>query len=158
MKLRGFLLILCISALITAALMCGGKGLVFLLLPGDDEKEDPLEPRFSEEYRDSGFQDYTDYAKTVYHERDRERVLRLFENDKDYSKVETLKTVRYLEEFFSDFAGWAELMPWYENYDSALGHIDETDYYCIAKAETYSYSIYFFDVQSLTKYYIHNNT
>lgn len=156
-KKRGVLFILCLSLGITLALAAIGRGCAALLL-GELESDNKLEPIFSESYRDNGFKDYTDYEKSIYAEQDRERVLAGYESNPNYSKVETAQTVKRLESYFQDFAGWAEWMPWWENYDSALSHIDESDYYYIKEGESDCYTVYFFDVQTLTAYYIHNST
>lgn len=121
-----------------------------------------------EYYTDGGFQDHTDYAKYTYSSptlADNKYLVRL-----DKRRVERLNG------YLDDFEKWVDLIregnpknELAENYDFDRSAIDDGDYYYIdgRYSETLSdidyndqslYDIYFFDMQTNTLYYFHNNT
>ena len=121
-----------------------------------------------EYYTDGGFQDHTDYAKYTYSSptlADNKYLVRL---DK--------QCIERLNGYLDDFEKWVDLIregnpksEIVENYDFDRSTIDDGDCYYIGGrySETLSdidfnyqsrYDIYFFDIQTNTLYYFHNNT
>ena len=112
-----------------------------------------------EEYYDrNGFQDYTDYAKYMYDTKD------IITSDKEYKKIE-LDDIQNIVGYFENFSGWMEAADRLSNFDFDINDINEGDYVKIKTKEGQkvgngkydNYSIYFFDIETLTLYYIHNN-
>lgn len=115
-----------------------------------------------EEYYDKdGVQDYTDYAKYIYESKD------IIENNKDYNKV-TTDDINNITEYFNDFRSVMESKDRLKEYDFDVTKITEGDFFRIKTKEGESigdskyekfdnYTLYFFDTETLTLYYIHNN-
>lgn len=113
----------------------------------------------SEEYFDKeGIQDFSDYAKYIY---DNEEVI---VNDDKYKKI-SFDDIENIRSYFDDFSRVIRLEGIYD-FDTSI--ITEGDYVRIETKEgeeigdsTYgkydNYSVYFFDRETLTLYYIHNN-
>lgn len=113
----------------------------------------------SEEHFDKdGMQDYSDYAKYIY---DNEEVIT---NNKEYKEI-TIDDIDNVVGYFDDFYGVIKLEGIYD-FDTSI--ITQGDYVRIKTKEgekignsVYgkydNYSVYFFDKESLTLYYIHNN-
>lgn len=113
----------------------------------------------SEEYFDKeGIQDSSDYAKYIY---DNEEVI---VNDDKYKKIGS-DDIDNIKSYFDDFYSVAKLEGIYD-FDTSI--ITDGDYVRIKTKEgkeigdsTYgkydNYSVYFFDRETLTLYYIHNN-
>lgn len=113
----------------------------------------------SEEYFDKeGIQDSFDYAKYIYND---EKVI---VNDDKYKKISS-DDIENIRSYFDDFYGVIRLEGIYD-FDTSI--ITEGDYVRIETKEgeeigdsTYgkydNYSVYFFDRETLTLYYIHNN-
>lgn len=113
----------------------------------------------SEEYFDKeGIQDYSDYAKYIY---DNEEVII---NDDKYKKISE-DDIENIRSYFDDFSRVIRLEGIYD-FDTSI--ITDGDYVRIKTKEgeeigdsTYgkydNYSVYFFDRETLTLYYIHNN-
>lgn len=113
----------------------------------------------SEEYFDKeGLQDSSDYAKYIYND---EKVI---VNDDKYKKISE-DDIENIRSYFDDFYGVIRLEGIYD-FDTSI--ITEGDYVRIETKEgeeigdsTYgkydNYSVYFFDRETLTLYYIHNN-
>lgn len=107
----------------------------------------------------SGIQDHTDFCVYIYESANPVK------NDADYS-VATEEDVEILKGYFDDFKGWAELKggPFsYQYFGVSAG-----DYFIIRTKEGQpvgdgeygkydDYSVWFFDIESLTLYYMHNN-
>lgn len=116
-----------------------------------------------EEYFDkNGFQDYTDYCKYYYNESNNLFV----ENDK-YSLVK-MEDIENIRSYFTDFESWMKEANRDNEYDFNDSCISEGDYIYIKTKEGKSigdsiykkfddYSIYFYDVESATLFYIHTN-
>lgn len=114
------------------------------------------------EYFDkSGFQDYTDYAKYTYPEKD------IITKDNDY-KIISQDDIENIKGYFENFKNVMESSNRLDEYDFNDGVINEGDYIRIktkegekigdSKYTKYdNYSIYYFDIESLTLYYIHTN-
>ncbi|MGN0993248.1 MAG: hypothetical protein ACI4PE_04940 [Bacilli bacterium] len=115
-----------------------------------------------EEYYDQDdFQDYTDYAKYVYDTKD------MITSSKEYKKIEQ-DDIQNIVGYFENFSGWMETVNRLNEFDFDINDINEGDYVKIktkegqkianGKYEKYdNYSVYFFDIEKLTLYYIHNN-
>ena len=113
----------------------------------------------SEEYFDKeGIQDSSDYATYIYND---EKVI---VNDDKYKKISS-DDIENIRSYFDDFYGVIRLEGIYD-FDTSI--ITEGDYVRIETKEgeeigdsTYgkydNYSVYFFDRETLTLYYIHNN-
>lgn len=133
-------------------------GLVFLFTPNyvlNDYTD-------SEEYYDKdGFQDYTDFCIYRYDSADE------FIDSRLYDKVFE-NDVENIRSYFDNFKGWMEAENRLDEYSFDSTSVSEGDYYHIETKEgepigqgKYSkfdnYSVYFFDVETNTLYYIHNN-
>lgn len=117
-------------------------------------------------YTDGGFQDYTDYEKRSY----TEEALSFLENNAYFQKVNTAD-ISEITAYFKDFSRWINMTDYADKYDFDIDCISETDYFyiedkCFEKEnsdgrlqyEQYkNYNVYFFDTESLTLYFIHNN-
>lgn len=93
-----------------------------------------------------------------------------FSKDNNYTKV-TSKNINKIKGFFDDFEKWASLSSFSDKYDFKNSMITEGDYYCIADetvttdtvgqrkaVKTYrQYSIYYYDTETHTLYYIQND-
>ena len=117
----------------------------------------------AEEHFDSnGFQDYTDYCKYIYPENSAERFAA-----KGYSEVNEAD-VENLAGYFENFSGWMEVENRSGEFDFDASCINEGDYFIIESKEgtpigssAYGkyddYTVYFFDIETDTLYYIHTN-
>lgn len=114
-----------------------------------------------EHYDQDGFQDYTDYAKYIYPSQE------IIINDSEYEKI-TKDDIENIEGYFENFRNWMRVCNRLDEYDFDESIINEGDYIRIktkegqkigdSKYEKYeNYSIYYFDLETLTLYYIHNN-
>lgn len=114
-----------------------------------------------EHYQKGGFQDYADYAKYIYPSKE------IIENDDQYEKV-TKENILNITGYFEDFYNWMETSDRIDKYDFDKSIINVGDYIRIKTKEgkkigdsNYgkydNYSVYYFDVETLTLYYIHNN-
>ena len=117
-------------------------------------------------YTEGAFQDFTDYAKYYYDPVD-------FTANEYFSKIGQ-SDINLLNEHLDDFESWIETYregdatrEIVENYDFDRSIIDHEDYLYI-ESEKYdpwddgnmvfaSYDVYFFDTQTNTLYYFHNN-
>jgi len=119
----------------------------------------------SECYYSDGFQDYTDYCKYYYDEQD--NILDEVKNSQ-YFKIITSDDITEINNCFDNFEGWLKYVDYKDKYDFQRDIIDTEDYFYIENNETsekyagysdkYSaYNVYFFDVQTKTLYFIHNN-
>ena len=116
-------------------------------------------------YSDGEFQDYTFYGKYDY------SYAKIRSNDY-FAKIES-SDLPVIREHLDDFGGWVELIgedaPSSElvvNYDFNPAIIDTEDYFYIesekhtwssGQASLVNYDLYFFDAQTLSLYYFHNN-
>ena len=114
----------------------------------------------TEYYDKEGIQDHTDYAKYVY-----DKII--VENDDNYIKVNE-NDIENIKSYFNDFKDAMESQNRLNEYDFDINSITENDYVRIITKEgtpigdsTYgkfdNYSIFLFDSETLTLYYIHNN-
>lgn len=114
-----------------------------------------------EHYEQDGFQDYTDYAKYIYPSTE------IIVNNNEYGKV-TKEDILIIKGYFENFHNWMKTYNRLDEYDFDESIINEGDYIRIktkegkkigdSKYEKYdNYSIYYFDIETLTLYYIHNN-
>lgn len=114
----------------------------------------------TEYYDKEGIQDHTDYAKYVY-----DKII--VENDDNYIKVNE-NDIENIKSYFNDFKDAMESQNRLNEYDFDINSITENDYVRIVTKEgtpigdsTYgkfdNYSIFLFDSETLTLYYIHNN-
>ena len=123
------------------------------------------ECRSCEFYTCGGFQDYTDYAKYYYDSVD-------FTDNEYFSKIEQ-SDIDALNEHLDDFESCIEAHGYNDasseivvNYDFDRSLIDSEDYlYIDSEKHTWddgytslvNYDVYFFDTQTNTLYYFHNN-
>ena len=112
------------------------------------------------EYFSSNFQDYTDYAKYVYKEN-------VVINNNEY-KIISNTEIDDIKEYFVNFEDIMISQEREIEYDFDINLITEGDYVKIKTKEGKEignskygkfddYSVYFFDAETLTLYYIHNN-
>lgn len=154
---RGFVFVLLVSTLLCLLCSC---------TPYEDAVLDSLGAYKSYEFYTEGvFQDYTDYAKYYFESVD-------FTDNEYFYEVEP-SDLDVLNEHLDNFESWIETFrnsdPTMEivvNYDFDRSLIDNEDYWHI-DSEIYirdggdrvhtNYDIYFFDIQTNTLYYFHNN-
>ena len=111
-------------------------------------------------YYSGGFQDYTDYCKYYYAKQ--ENVLEEVKNN-PYFKPVTPDDITELNSYFDNFEGWLECVEYQDKYDFQRNDIDTEDYFYIEndeiseKQKYWDYDVYFFDVQTQTLFFIHNN-
>ena len=111
-------------------------------------------------YYSDGFQDYTDYCKYYYAKQ--ENVLEEVKNN-PYFKLVTPDDITELNSYFDNFEGWLEYVEYQDKYDFQRNDIDTEDYFYIENDEIsekhkyWDYDVYFFDVQTKTLFFIHNN-
>lgn len=112
-------------------------------------------------YGKDGFQDYTDYCIYRYDSADE------FINSRLYDKASE-NDVENIRSYFDNFKGWMEAENRLDEYSFDSDFVSLGDYYHIETKEgepigqgKYSkfdnYSVYLFDVETNTLYYIHNN-
>ena len=116
-------------------------------------------------YTEGAFQDYTDYAKYYYDSVD-------FTDNEYFSKIQQ-SDIDILNEHLDDFESWIETFREGDasreivvHYDFDRSLIDCEDYlYIKSEKHTWSdgttsleyYDVYFFDIQTNTLYFFHNN-
>lgn len=122
--------------------------------PGFISKEEHFDP--------GGFQDYTDYCKYRY------ASMEPFQRDDRYHEISSDEGAVTVAGYFEDFTGWMRAGNRLNEYDFDTAYINQGDYVLILTKEGQAignsaygkydhYSVYFFDAESLTLYYIHNN-
>ena len=135
-----------------------------MLSAPQDEVVASLGKTVSEEYYSSGgFQDFTDYG--IYQ----------FDNpeieENVYFQPMTKEDMDTFSNYLEDFEGWVDLHDHteelYLHYDFDSSIVDAGDYFYLYTNPNYStygpnyvcgsYNMYFFDVQSKTLFYFHNN-
>lgn len=91
-----------------------------------------------------------------------------FAGNDDYTKVDS-KNIDEISGFVENFDSWAELSSFSDDYDFSKESVTEGDYYVIADSTTSddnvgqrkerrvyrAYSIYYYDTETHTLYYIH---
>lgn len=113
-----------------------------------------------EYFTSGGFQDHTDYAKYTYKDID-------FDDNKYFDKISS-KSKENLIAHIENFEMWINVIKEDdENNDVVLGYdfdssiISEDDYLYIYDDPNYhefgNYNVYFFDIETMTLYYFHNN-
>ena len=115
-------------------------------------------------YYSEGFQDFTNYCK-YYFSKDGTITENLIENK--YFKEIADNDVEEIKSYFENFKDWVEFQEYKDKYDFRDDCIDTEDYFYIENkdnCEKYkhydkydAYNVYFFDVQTMTLYYIHSN-
>ncbi|MCR5694379.1 MAG: hypothetical protein K6G89_05340 [Clostridia bacterium] len=108
-----------------------------------------------EHFQQGGFQDYTDYAKYVYDS------MSAFENNSDYKPV-LESDAAVIKGYTQDFKSWMSAADRLNEYDFDDSCITVGDFYRLLikyKNDVYSnYTLWFFDSETATLYYFHNNT
>lgn len=135
----------------------------------DEEVKEPRliewlpEYKNAEHYKGKGFQDYARYCKYYYDKDvikfiDKEQAMLGIVNDNDVDKV-----VNY----FENFKKWIENEDFKDKYDFEKGNVNVGDYFYIENhyndeefdynpVKYPTYSVYWFDKETLTMRYIHN--
>lgn len=114
-----------------------------------------------EEYFSSSIQDYTDYAKYIYKDNNE------IKNNTNYDTVKK-ENIENIKEYFNEFKNIMESEERLNEYDFNTNQINEGDYYKIVTKEGQyigdtkydkfdDYSVYFYDIDKNTLYYIHSN-
>lgn len=109
-----------------------------------------------EHYQQNGFQDYTDYAKYVYSD------AKIIKNNSNYKEV-TNDDIIKIQKYFDETYTWLEKENRSNEFDFDNSCINQGDYVRIIDkyendSNTTNYSIYFFDIETLTLYYVHSNS
>ena len=112
-----------------------------------------------EYYTCGGFQDSTDYAKYTY-----EVSESVFIHSPYFLRVSAVGADKFLT-YLENFEGWVDICEDFpaESYDFDRSIISGNDYFYILnryeepEMEFDSYNLYFFDLESQTLYYFHNN-
>jgi hypothetical protein len=138
-------------------------------VPVDRALDSLGEYRSCEYYSEGAFQDFTDYAIYYYDSVD-------FTENEYFSKIEQ-SDMDDINEHLDDFESWIETYRGWDatreivvNYDFDRSLIDSEDYlYIYSETDTVTwddgttttyftnYDIYFFNIQTNTLYYFHNN-
>ena len=116
----------------------------------------------SERYISDGFQDYTNYHKYYYD--NSEKVKKKLENS-IYFKPVSDEDFAEITAYFNNFEGWLQWVDFEDKYDFDMKLVDKNDFWYVKSKyaqesedeKFYDYDLYFFDIQSMTLYYIHNN-
>ena len=126
-------------------------------VPTDEVLESLGEYKSKQYFTSGGFQDYTDYAKYTYKDVD-------FSNNIYFSEIST-ESSENLITHIKDFEKWVELLE--EDNEVALAYdfdssvISNNDYLYIYDDPDYpelgNYDVYYFDNDTMTLYYFHNN-
>lgn len=144
--------------------ICIIAGILMLLLTGCAATPRYVPEGFAaaqEHFDEDGFQDYTDFCIYQYDSADK------FVENGDYRKIteEDMETIRG---YFENFGQWMETENRTDEYLFDDTCISEGDYYHIETKEGKpigdskygkydDYSLYYFDVDTMTLFYIHNN-
>ena len=108
-----------------------------------------------EHFEQGGFQDYTDYAKYIYESSS------AFENNGDYLTVSGTD-ITIIKEYTDHFKDWMSIDNRLHEYNFDDSCITIGDYYRLKiKYEDNplsDYTLWFFDTETYTLYYFHNNT
>ena len=151
--------------ILLAGLMCGA------ILAGCGNSEDPKQVlqgySGNESYSDgdetSTQQDFSIYIYDKSYDSK-------FSKDENYIKV-TSKNKEDITGYFQDFDTWGTTSSFSDNYNFKTDMITDGDYYCIADEKVnissvgqrkavkiyHEYSVYYYDTESHTLYYIHND-
>lgn len=124
------------------------------ILSGYTAKEEHFDP--------DGFQDYVDYCKYVY-----KPEFDGFDRDRRYLPADGID-VDYLKGYFENFSQWMESERRLAEYDFDIACINEGDPFIIESKPYYNefdgttddyadYTVYLFDRETATLYYIHAN-
>lgn len=115
-------------------------------------------------YYSDGFQDFTNYCK-YYFSKDGDITENLKKNR--YLKVVSNNDVEEIKSYFENFNDWVQFQEYKDKYDFSADCIDKEDYFYIENKDNYerykhydkydAYNVYFFDVQTMTLYFIHSN-
>lgn len=116
-----------------------------------------------EHFDKEGFQDYTDYCKYYY-----EKSNNLFFKNDTYSELKE-EDIENIRSYFTNFESWMNAADRVDEYDFDNSCISEGDYIYIKTKEgepignsNYkkfdNYSVYFYDTESSTLFYIHSNS
>ena len=128
--------------------------------PKDEVLESLGEYKSKEYFTSGGFQDYTDYAKYTYEDVD-------FSENVFFNKISS-NSLNDLTDHIEDFEKWVQIIKEAEpqnkvvlNYDFDVAVISDNDYLHIYDdpdcPELGNYDVYFFDTETMTLYYFHNN-
>lgn len=125
--------------------------------PTNEVLESLGEYRSEQYFTSGGFQDYTDYAKYTYEDVD-------FSNNIYFREVSTENSENLIVHI-TDFEKWVELLE--DDNEVALAYdfdssvISNNDYLYIYDDPDYpdlgNYDVYYFDDDTMTLYYFHNN-
>lgn len=156
----------CILVLTAVLLAC-----MCACVPSDPVLESLGEYQEKIMYTEGGFQDYTDYGIYTYAEQDAQTL----QSNKYFSAIAP-EDLENILSYLDDFESWVEVFRSGTDASELADHyqfdrqiINEGDYICIqTKEETSSvdstygkfdnYTVYFFDVETSTLYYFHNNS
>ena len=147
-RLLSLILILCMLAF--CLLGCSNNQMI---PQGYASKEEFLDP--------AGFMDYADYCKYYY--KDKEK----FANNPKYRELSE-SDIEVISGYFADYRSWMDVGDRLKEYDFDINNITVGDYVYIETkegipiGESYygkydNYTVYFFDTDSCTLYYIHLN-
>ena len=128
--------------------------------PTDDVVKSLGDYKSEHYFTSGGSQDYTDYAKYTYEYVD-------FGSNEYFKKI-SFDSLNELTVHIEDFEKWVQTLKETEpeneivlKYDFNSSLISEEDYLYIYDDPDYpelgSYYVYFFDIESMTLYYFHNN-
>lgn len=114
-----------------------------------------------ETYYSDGFQDYTDFCKYYYSD---DKIIEDIKKSFYFNELDDSNMQR-VNSFFNDFEGWVAHEDFYDEYDFSTDCINNGDYYSLyipehlreSNENYYSYSMFYFDCESMILYYIHNN-
>ena len=142
---------------------------LFFIKKGDRAEYLGIPKGYIEKYEywdEEGFQDYTDYAKYIYSNKD---IVIM----SDGFKIVKEEDIDRIKEYFENFYDCMKSLGRLDQYDFKIEQINEGDYIMEKKVEKWNttyestfpkeheflinYSILYFDTETKTLYYIHNN-
>ena len=129
-------------------------------LPKDDVLESLGKYTCKTYYTSGGFQDFTDYAIYTFDNVN-------FSDNKYFNRI-SFDSRKELERHIADFENWISIIQRTEpdnevvtGYDFELSAVSSDDYLYIYDDPEYpelgNYNIYYFDIETMTLYYFHNN-
>lgn len=126
--------------------------IIVMVFTACNARKDQILEGFSscEEFYSDGYQDYTDYCKYYYSEKDDIKF-----SESDYYSIVTKEDIDDIKKYFEEFPYGT--MKESSKYDFESIKITEGDYYYMEENSDDGYSVFLYDLDEHTLYYIHHN-
>lgn len=164
-KLKGGIHLKKLIAILLTGIICGT---ILVGCGSEEEPEQVLKGYSDSQTYSDGDENSTkqDFSKYTYDKSYDSK----FSKDENYTKV-TSKNKEEITGFFDNFTTWEKSSSFSDKYDFKTSMITDGDYYCIADQKIATdvvgqrkalkvyrkYSVYYYDTESHTLYYIHND-